>query len=75
MLKERFNISLFKAVDTISAVALEARDAKLLGMKPGMPALLRTRVSYAAGNIPMVYASGVYIIKINMTLESNKPAI
>ena len=74
MLQERFNIYLYKAIDTISAVALEPRDAKLLEMEPGMPAMLRTRVSYAAGAIPMIYASGVYIFKLILTLESSKPA-
>jgi DNA-binding GntR family transcriptional regulator len=59
-------------VDSISAVALEARDAKLLQMEPGMPALLRTRVSLATGNLPMVFASGVYIIKLIFTLEAGK---
>lgn len=73
MLQERFNIYLYKAIDTMSAVALEARDAELLHMEPGMPAMLRTRISYAAGEAPMLYASGVYIIKLILTLESNKP--
>ncbi|MEW5961587.1 MAG: GntR family transcriptional regulator, partial [Chloroflexota bacterium] len=62
MLRERFNISLFRAEDSISAVALEARDARLLHLETGMPALLRTRVSYGAGDVPIVFASGVYII-------------
>lgn len=73
MLQQRFNILLFKAVDTMSAVALEEKDARLLQMEPGMSALLRTRVSYAAGDVPMVYASGVYIIRLILTLESSKP--
>jgi GntR family transcriptional regulator len=72
MLRDRFNISLYSATDSISAVALEARDAKLLQMEPGMPALLRTRVSLATGNLPMVFASGVYIIKLIFTLEAGK---
>jgi GntR family transcriptional regulator len=71
MLQEKFNISLVKADDTISPVALEARDAKLLGKEPGMPALRRTRISYISGDLPMVYASGVYIIKLIMTLEKS----
>ena len=69
MLEERFGIQLFKAVDTVSAVALEAREAQLLKMEKGMPALLRTRVSYSADDLPKVYASGIYIIKVVSTLE------
>lgn len=72
MLRDRFNISLYSAVDGISAVALEARDAKLLQMEAGMPALLRTRVSFTAQNLPIVFASGVYIIKLIFNLESGK---
>lgn len=75
MLKDRFDILLFKAVDTISAVALEARDANLLGLEPGMSVLLRTRVSLGANEVPMTYASGVYIIKLIVTLESGKPPV
>jgi GntR family transcriptional regulator len=73
LLQEKFRIFLFKAVDTISPVALETRDAELLQKEPGMSALLRTRISYAADDIPMVYVSGVYIIKLILTLESSKP--
>ena len=73
LLQEKYRIFLFKAVDTISPVALEAHDAELLRKEPGMSALLRTRVSYNADDIPMVYVSGVYIIKLIMTLESSKP--
>lgn len=69
MLQERFGIHLFKAVDTVSAVALEEREAKLLNMEKGMPALLRTRISYTADDVPMVYASGIHIIKVIFTLE------
>ncbi len=69
MLQERFGIQLFKAVDTVSAVALEEREAKLLKMDKGMPALLRTRISYTSDDVPMVYASGIHIIKVIFTLD------
>ncbi len=72
MLQERFGIKLVKAVDTMTALALEERDAKLLKMEKGMPALQRTRISYDDRNVPIVYASGLYIIKLIITLETVK---
>lgn len=73
MLEQRFGIRLYKAEDTIEAVALEPRDAKLLNMEKGSPVVLRTRVSYTIGDVPLVYSRGVYAIKILLTLESKKP--
>lgn len=72
VLQERFGIHLFKAIDTVSAVVLEAREAQLLNMEKGMPALLRTRISYTAGDTPMVYASGFHIIKLIFTLTDSR---
>ena len=72
MLQERYGIHLFKAVDSMSAVVLQPREARLLRMEPYTPALLRTRVTYAGDEIPVIYASGMYIMTLNIVLEAAK---
>lgn len=69
--EHRYGLRLFRAEDTIEAVALEPDEAKLLGLAKGYPVLLRTRVAFATDDVPAVYSSGVYAIKLLMTLESN----
>lgn len=64
MLREHYGIQLVRAVDSMSAVALEKEDAELLKMDKGMPALVRTRVTYTTTGLPVIYASGRYIIKL-----------
>ncbi len=64
VIQKHFGFRLHRAVDTMSAVALEQEDAKLLNMEKGMPALLRTRVTYTVEGIPLTYVIGRYIIKL-----------
>jgi GntR family transcriptional regulator len=72
LLEERYGIRLASGLDTIEAVGLEKREADLLNAMRGDPALLRTRVSYTAQQVAIVYASGVYVIKLIISLESGK---
>lgn len=72
MLEKRFGLRLYRAKDTIEAVALEPGDAKLLNLIKGYPVLLRTRVSYTLSDTPALYSSGVYAIKLLLTLDSGK---
>lgn len=72
LLEERYGIRLVRGLDTIEAVGLEEREAGLLNAMRGDPALLRTRVSYTPGDVAMVYASGVYILKLIISLESGR---
>lgn len=74
VLEHRFGLRLSHAEDTIEAVALEPEDAALLNLPEGYPVLLRTRISYTAEDIPAVYSSGVYAIKLLVTLDSKNPS-
>jgi len=72
VLMKHYGTQICRAADTISAVSVSERDARLLGLETEVPVLLRTRVSYGADNLPVTYASGVYVIRLNITLESNR---
>lgn len=71
VLLQLYNIKITQAVDTVSAVDLEERDANLLQQDAGSPVLLRTRISYSADGYPVNYASGLYAIKLNFALETS----
>ncbi|MEW5817250.1 MAG: GntR family transcriptional regulator [Spirochaetota bacterium] len=68
ILMQYYNLQITQAVDTISPVGAEPREARLLGIKPLQPALLRTRVSYSSYKRPVTYSSGIYLIKLKFPL-------
>jgi GntR family transcriptional regulator len=68
--EDQFGLRLFRAEDTIEAVALEPEEARLLELAKGYPVLLRTRVAFTTDDVPAVYSSGVYAIKLLLSLES-----
>lgn len=71
----RYNMQITHTVDTVSAVGLEGHDAKILQVEPGLPALLRKRVSYDSNGVPVNYASGVYLINLRFMMTTNKMVI
>jgi len=72
VLMKQYDVNVARAVDTVSAVAVGAVEAKLLNEEIGAPVLLRTRVSYTADNRPVTYATGVYVIKLRFPLEATR---
>lgn len=74
VLHHRFGIYLERARDTISAVALQSDDAKLLEAQEGMPVMRRTRIAYDFNSTPMVYSNGLYIITLILELNSPEPS-
>ena len=71
-LTKRYGIEINRAIDTVSPMAVERRDAKLLGVNEGTPVLLRTRISFMSNNRPVTYATGVYLIRLRFVMESNR---
>lgn len=69
VVQEKFGIPLVKAIDLMSAVPLDEREAKLLGLDTGMPALLRARTTFTTNDVPVIYAAGLYIMTLTLTLE------
>ena len=72
ILMKRYGVEVTKAVDTVSPMAVQGRQAKLLQVQEGTPVLLRTRVSLMANDQPITYASGVYLIRVRFFLEANR---
>ena len=66
VIQKHYGVELERAEDTIDAVALNFKEARLLNMQEGMPALLRTRVTYTKEDTPVMYSSGKYIIQLAM---------
>ena len=57
---ERLGYPIREGVQTISAVALSAVDARLLQVEPGDPALLIRRITYIEEDRPIEYAEALY---------------
>lgn len=72
ILMNRYNLKINAAVDTVSPVRIEAREAKILNVEPGQPALLRTRISYSSDGRPVTYASGIYLIQLKFLLGASR---
>lgn len=70
ILYQNYDLKVVKAEDSMSAVSLRQSEAELLCVDEGIPALLRTRLSYNATGTPVSYGSGIYLIKIKMVLGS-----
>jgi GntR family transcriptional regulator len=73
ILMNHYNIKINSALDTVSPVGIEAREAKLLNVELGKPALLRTRISYSSEGYPITYASGIYLIQLKFFLGPGRP--
>jgi GntR family transcriptional regulator len=56
LLTERYDTHIATARETLEPVLLKAREARLLGQKPGMPALLVDGIAFTAGGVPVEYS-------------------
>lgn len=68
---KKYGSKVIQAKDSISPTSLFNHEAQILHASEGAPALLRTRVSYDSSMKPVNYGSGVYLIKINLVLETH----
>jgi DNA-binding GntR family transcriptional regulator len=55
VLSFKLGIEIAAARETVSAVPLEARAARALGCRPGIPSFRSDRVSLSAAGTPVVY--------------------
>ncbi|MBT9136419.1 MAG: HTH-type transcriptional repressor YvoA [Firmicutes bacterium] len=60
IVRDRYNVTLCAAVETLEAKVASAREAALLEMPSGMPVLLRERVTFDQNGIPVEYARSLY---------------
>ncbi len=75
MMMKRYNIQVTRTLDSVSAVGLQAHEARILKVEQGYPALLRSRISYDTNDIPVNYASGMYLINLKFMMSTNKIVI
>ncbi|MGA2480197.1 MAG: GntR family transcriptional regulator [Spirochaetia bacterium] len=52
---EKYNLHIIGSEETMSAVTITHRAAKLLGVKPGKAGLLVTAIGYIVGEVPLWY--------------------
>jgi GntR family transcriptional regulator len=74
ILMKQYGIEVTHAIDTVSPMAVQGRQAKLLQVRDGTPVLLRTRTSMMANDQPVTYASGVYLIRVRFFLQARRRA-
>ncbi len=74
ILMEKYGVEVTRAIDTVSPMAVQGRQAKLLEVQEDTPVLLRTRISMTNNDVPVTYASGVYLIRIRFVMEGNRHA-
>lgn len=75
MMMLRYNVLVTHTIDSVSAVGLQAHEAKILKVEQGLPALLRSRISFGSNDVPVNYASGVYLINLKFMMTTNKVVI
>jgi GntR family transcriptional regulator len=63
VMEEKFGLKSAKAADEVTVVALEKREAELLGLEEGTPVLLRFRVTYSDKGIPIKASRAVWKFK------------
>ena len=73
-LMKNYHIKMDRSEDTITPVGIENKEAKILHVQTGHPALLRTRISYADDDRPITFATGVYLIRLKFYLGRRKPS-
>lgn len=72
VMMKHYGLKVVRAADAVGAVALQSHEARLLQRETGTPALLRTRISYTTDGNAVMYGSGVYVIRLNFTLETSQ---
>ncbi|HWQ78641.1 MAG TPA: GntR family transcriptional regulator [Anaerovoracaceae bacterium] len=57
------------AIDEISVATLEKREAELLGLEPGVPVLIRFRVTLSPAGIPIKGSRAIYLFRPGYQLK------
>jgi GntR family transcriptional regulator len=69
VMQEKFGLVPHKAQDELTAVAIEEREAKLLGLEPGTPVLVRFRVTLSDKGVPIKGSRAIYKFRAAYELE------
>ncbi len=60
LLRDKFNLTLGRAKETLEALAAEKKEADLLGILPGTPVFLRERLTYTEQGEPFEFVRSFY---------------
>ncbi|MFH1926868.1 MAG: GntR family transcriptional regulator [Chloroflexota bacterium] len=69
VMQKKFGLKPARAVDELTAIALEKREAELLGMEPGTPILLRFRTTYSDNGVPIKCSRAVWKFKAGYQMD------
>jgi GntR family transcriptional regulator len=63
VMQKEYGLKPHRAVDELTVVAIEEREASLLGMQSGTPILLRFRITYSEGGVPIKCSRALWKLK------------
>jgi len=69
VMQKKFGLKPARAVDELTAIALEKREAELLGMEPGTPILLRFRTTFSDNAVPIKCSRAVWKFKAGYQMD------
>lgn len=69
VMQDQFGLHSARAEDEVGVVALEAREAELLGLAPGTPVVLRYRVTYSKEGVPIKASRAVWKFWAGYSME------
>lgn len=69
IMQERFNLIPDRAVDEVTVAAVEEREARLLGIDPGTPVLIRFRLTIAPNGQPIKGSRAIYLFRAGYSLS------
>ncbi len=69
VMQKKFGLNPKRAVDELTVVAIEKREAELLGLEEGTPILLRFRITYADNGIPIKCSRAIWKFKAGYEMD------
>jgi GntR family transcriptional regulator len=69
VMQKKFGYKSARATDELTVVALEGREAEMLGLEPGTPVLLRFRVTYSDQDVPIKSSRAVWKFKAGYEMD------
>ncbi len=69
VMEKKFGYKSARATDELTVVALEEREARMLGLAAGTPVLLRFRVTYSADGTPIKSSRAVWKFKAGYQMD------
>ena len=69
VMQEKFGLKSARAVDEVTVVAIEKREAELLNMEEGTPVLLRFRLTLSDKGVPIKGSRAIYKFKAGYEMD------